>query len=555
MNKFLVLTKVLFKTGGESLVQKDKKRLPKTIALLVLMVVAFIPMISVFVAMAAGSYWALAKLNQQGLILEFGILASCLVIFIFGIFFVMSTFYFSSDIESLLPMPLKPSMILGAKFTVVLIYEYFTELVFLLPVMITYGVMSSAGFIYYLYGAIVFFALPVIPLVVASFISMIIMRFAPFTKNKDAFNMIAGIIGLILAIGFNIIFQKFGASTKSQEQMSALMMKGNNSLAGTSSKLFPSAKLAVRAMVYNGEIKGFVNILLFIAVTIALLAILLILGEALYFKGVIGISEASAKRKKLSSKEFEESTVQTSAFKAYTIKEMRLLFRTPAYFMNCVLMNFLFPIFLFIPVISQPEILKDLDKLREVLRNGTFSGIVIAVAFGAMMFISVVNPVAPTAISREGQKLFVCRYLPISYKKQIMAKVLSSVLLNFIGLGLLIIIAAVILVPPVYLIIQLIVLAVLATLFGSFLGILIDLIFPKLQWDTEQRAVKNNFNVIILMFIGFAVAGLTIFAIVIFKLNLWTAFGALVILYGILDIILYIIISTAGVYIFEKIQS
>lgn len=361
-------------------------------------------------------------------------------------------------------------------------------------------------------------------------------------------------MGLFLAIGFNIVFQRFGASSQSQEQMMELMMKGNNSLVGTSSKLFPSARLVVNAMVYNGEIKGIVNMFFFIAVTVALLAILLILGEALYFKGVIGISEASSKRRKLSKKELEENTVQSSAFKSYTFKELRLLFRTPAYFMNCVLMNFLFPVFLFIPVISQPELLKDLDKVRTVLNGNNLPGTIIAVVFGVMMFISVANPIACTAISREGQNLYVCKYLPISYKKQIMSKILSAVLLNFIGLGLLIITVTVVLVPPVYLVVQVIILAVLATIFSSFVGILIDLSFPKLHWDNEQRAVKNNLNVVILMFLGFAIAGLNILGIIILNLSLWTAFGILVILYGGLDVILYLLISTVGVNMFKKIQ-
>ncbi len=555
MNKFLTLTKVLFKNGGEGLVQKDKKKLPKTIALIVLMVVAFLPMMGSFVMMAAASYGAFAKMGQEGLILEMGIIAACFIIFVFGIFYVMSTFYFSTDVEKLLPLPLKPSMIIGSKFTVVMLYEYLTMLVFLLPIMVTFGVMSKAGILYYLYMILIFLAIPVVPLVVASLISMLIMRFLPFAKNKDAFRTIAGILGLGIGIGCNIVFQKLGSSTENPEQLVQLMMQGNNSLVGTSSKLFPSAKLAVNAMLYSGELKGLVNLILFFVVSIALILILLILGEALYFKGAIGISEASSKRRKLSKRELEESTVQSSSLKSYTVKELKILFRTPAYFMNCVLMNFLFPVIFLIPFFSQPQMMSELGKVRDVLNSNSVPGIVIGIIFGFMMFISVANPTSTTSISREGQNIFVCKYLPISYKKQIMAKVLSGIILNFIGLGLMIIVAMVILVPPVYLLIQVIIIAVLVSLFANFIGILIDLNFPKLQWDTEQRAVKQNMNVLILMLLGFIIGGISVAAVAILGLKLWTAFGTLAGIYLVLDILLYWILSTAGVKMFSKIQA
>lgn len=553
MNKFLTLTKVLFKSTGESLIQKDKKKLPKTIGLLVLLALGFIPMIASFVAMAASSYNGLAMINQEGLIVSLGVVASCLIVFVFGIFYVMATFYFSSDIENLLPLPLKSSTIISAKFAVVLVYEYLTELLFLLPMCVTYGVLSHSGVIFYLYTIIIFFTLPIVPLVAASFISMIIMRFIPFAKNKDAFKTIAGILGLTIGIGVNIVFQKFGASAANQKQMLELMTKGNNSLVQTTSAIFPTAKLATNALVFNTAANGIVNMLLFLVVTIALLGILLVLGEVLYFKGVIGISEAASKRKKLSNEELEQSTIQSSSLKSYTIKELKLLFRTPAYFMNCVLMNFLFPIIFLIPVLSQPELVSQLGKARTLLNGAKLPGFIIAIACGVMMFISVANPTACTAISREGKNLFVCKYLPISYGKQIAAKVLSAIILNFIGLGLLIVTVMLIFIPPVYLLLQLIVIAILVILFSVFLGILIDLTFPKLEWDSEQRAVKQNINVIILMLLGTVIAGLSIVIIIYAKLSLWQAFIGIVAVFGVIDCILYWLITTYGVSKFKNI--
>jgi ABC-2 type transport system permease protein len=552
MSKFLTLTKVLFKTSGEALVQKDKKKLPKIIGFAVLMAVAFLPMVAGFVAMAASVFEPLSQIGQAGLIIEIAALASCMLVFVFGIFYVLSTFYFSSDVEKLLPLPLKPSMILGAKFTIVLVYEYLTELVFLLPIMITYGIKSEAGILYYLFAVIVFVVLPVIPLIFASFISMVVMRFTPFVKNKDAFNMFAGIFGLALALGFNMVFQRFGATSDNPEQLMQTLINGNNSLVGTMSKVFPTAKLAVNGLVFSSDVKGIINILLLLVVTIALIALFIILGETLYFKGVIGISQAASKRKKLSSAELDESTVQSSVLKSYIIKELKILFRTPAYFMNCVLMNFLMPVFLLLPLVAQPDILKEVPKIRSFVNDPNIPGYIIAIAFGVFMFISVANPTSGTAISREGRNLFVCKYLPVSYRKQLMAKIWSHVVLNAIGLTLIIIMAMVIAVPPVTMLLQLIVLAALVTLFSAFTGILVDLTFPKLEWDTEQRAVKQNMNVLIIMLLGWVIAGLTIFGVVMLGLNLWGSFGVLAGALVVIDALLYYALTTYGIRAFMK---
>lgn len=554
MSKFLILTKVLLKSSGESLVQKDKKKLPKTIAFIVLIAIAFIPMIFGFAAMAKASYEELIKINQEGLLIELVISVSNFIIFIFGFFYVLNTFYFSSDIENLLPLPLKPSIILGSKFTVVLIYEYITEIIFLLPIMIIYGVMSNIGAIYYLYLAIVFFTLPIVPLVISSIISIVIMKFIPLTKNKDFFKTVSGILGLAIGLGFNWIFQKLGSSTQNTEDMINIMMQGKNSLVGTSKTIFPNTKFAVNSMLYSGEIKGLFNIFIFLLINAVFILILLFIGEKIYFKGVIGISETSSKQRKLSKYEIKKNIKENSILRAYLIKELKILFRTPAYFMNCVVINFLFPIILFLPFLSQPDMMKELSKVRNLLNSSTLSGIVIAICFGVIMFISTSNPTASTAISREGKYIFTCKYLPISYKKQIISKVLSGVILNFIGLALLILTSSIILKPPFYLIIQITILSIIITFFTNFVGIFIDLMFPKLLWDNEQRAVKNNMNALISMILGFIILALTIGAVVWLKLNLWTAFGVLAVIYGAFDLILYFLLTSVGVKLFSKIE-
>ena len=499
------------------------------------------------------AYDGLHAMGQEAVILGFGLSIVCVVIFFFGIFYAMGIFYFSMDVENLLPLPFKPWHIMGAKFAVVLIYEYMTELIFFLPTIIAYGIKSSGGILYYTYGVIIFLLLPIVPLVIASVINMIIMRFTNIAKNKDRFRLVGGLIAMGFGVGINIYSQRFTQDI-SQSEITKMFEQGNNSLVALATKMFPSTNIAVNSLINTNNIKGFINLILFIAITLAALMIFIILGQALYFKGVMGVSETSSKRKTLSNSELIKNTTQNSSLKVYILKELKLLFRTPIYFMNCVLMNFLWPVFILIPIFSQNSGRSQLNMITEFLQNSKTSGIALGAFFAFMVFVSCSNSIATTAITREGKNLYILKYIPMKYKDQLMAKVLSAVVLGVAGMLMVCIIGVILLKLPLDLVLLMLIVGFLGILFTSFIGIFIDLNFPKLQWDTEQKAVKQNLNVIINMIICIALGGATVFMIYKFELTKWAAFVLIVVIYSILDLVLYYLLGTKGVKMLKKIE-
>ena len=52
---------------------------------------------------------------------------------------------------------------------------------------------------------------------------------------------------------------------------------------------------------------------------------------------------------------------------------------------------------------------------------------------------------------------------------------------------------------------------ILGDVYGNFLGVLVDLLHPKLVWEQEASAVKQNFTAAIMMLSGFAFGGIIIF--------------------------------------------
>ncbi|WP_291634235.1 hypothetical protein [Clostridium sp.] len=553
MSKFIALTKVLLKTGTHSSSNKNKKKKIKGIFLGLFLMLAFTPMVIEFGKFISMAYDGLHSIGQEAVILGFGLSVVSVVIFFFGIFYAMSIFYFSMDVENLLPLPFKPWHIMGAKFAVVLIYEYLTEIIFFAPTLIAYGIKCSGGIVYYTYGVIIFVILPIVPLVMASVINMIIMRFTSIAKNKDRFRIVGGIIAMCFGVGTNIYIQRFSQDV-SQSEITEMLTKGNNSLVDLATKIFPSTKIAVNSLTNTANIQGFINLILFVVIAIAALIIFIILGEALYFKGVMGVSETTSNRKILSNIDLIKNTKQKSSRVVYVLKELKLLFRTPIYFINCVLMNFLWPVFLLIPILVQKGGAVQLEKLTKYLQDGRNTGMALGVFFAFMVFTSCSNAISSTAISREGKNLFILKYIPMKYKEQLMAKVLSAVVLGISGMIMVSIIGIILLKLPLELVLLFIIVGSAGILFTSFIGIFIDLNFPKLQWDTEQEAVKRNLNVVIVMIICIALGGGTVFVIIQFKLVKWIAFALIVVLYGGLDLVLYYLLGTKGVEMLKKIE-
>lgn len=558
MNNYIALTKILLKNSmsgfGSSKKGKKNNRI-KSIALGALIFISLLPMASAIGAAVWAAYPIFKAIGQEGLIFASGLMMISMMIFFFGIFYIMNVFYFSKDTESLLPLPLRPSTIMAAKFTVTLLYEYLTELLFLAPVIIAFGIVSKAGIVYFIYSFIAFLTLPVIPLVYAGVINMILMRFTNISRNKDQLRIIGGILAMFVAIFANMKSQSFFSSFEDPAQIQALLTQGNNSLLGLMSGLFPANKILAIAMINSENIRGLVNISLYLGISILFAILYLTLGEAMYFKGLVGISETKSKRKKLTGEQFEKSVVTSSIVKSYTMKELKLLVRTPVYFINCVLMNFIWPLFLLIPMFANPHNAQGMSELQQLAKTGSYEGAVLAIAFAAILFASGSNGITATAISREGSNVFIGKYLPVSYHDQIMGKVFSGVALGFAAMLSMLAAAIYVVQPSALTILGILLTGTLGVFFTAMAGMLIDLNFPKLHWDNEQRAVKQNMNVVLLMLASIIVAAAVVIPVIVLKLNFWLVLAGLVTIFGFADAILYGLIKSAGVNLYEKIEA
>lgn len=503
MRKYLSLTRVLLKNSmGMMSDGKSKKAL--NVFIYGVLAVCMIPLGFTLYMMFNTAMAQLQPLQQEGAVLALGFHISSLVTFLFSIFLIPSIFYFSKDSETLLALPLPPQTILSAKFSVCLVYEYAFTLIVCVPLYIAYANNAAIGIPYILLALAIFITLPIYSLVLSSIITMLLMRFVPFFKNRDRFNMIAGILSIILAFGFSFAMNS-GTIAEDPNALISMLTQGNNSMISLFSKIFPAIPFAAEALISSDALQ----LVYYILITCAALAVLVILGKWLYFKGAIGFSETKSSRKELSAKDFARVS-RHSKVRTYLIKELRLLIRTPVYAINCIGMCVLMPIMLLVIFITADAdvLLQQLPDITPYL-DGMLPYAVLAGMASGFLF-SNLNMISSTAISREGTNISFMKYIPMSLKQQLQAKVLSGILMSVISM-LLTMVCVYFLLPifPLTWYFAAAAASLITIVLGNYASLALDILHPKLVWEQEAAAVKQNMSGIVSMLAGMAMTVVT----------------------------------------------
>jgi ABC-2 type transport system permease protein len=509
MTRLNIIKNYFIRNAFEEMFASSKKMKPVFAVMLMIFIVVMLSM--PFTVIISEGYGPLHAMRQEGILLSIILSIGESVSFIFGMYTIINILYFSNDIEVILPLPFKSSEIVFGKFMAVLINMYVYTSMLILP-LIVYGFVSKASFLYYLYGIIVLLITPIIPMVLASLICMILMRFTSLSKHKDAFRVFTGCASLILIVGFNLFTSSSGRSTNSQ-QMIQRFSDGNNSAISTLNDIFITSRFSSNALLYNNDIRGLLNILMSLCLSLIIFIIYYYIGGKLYLKGVIGISETYSKRENiLENGKADKIIKENSKLKALIIKDVKILFRTPQFFINCIAMMFYMPAVMGVAFFSGGK----LSEYRYLLNSSPkWNAITIAIAFVGGTVCIMSGGAGASALSREGKDFIVSKYIPVEYKTQLYSKILSSLFINEFGMVIVVLGLLLVNVSPIIILLGTI------SSFGSILmvtllGLYIDFKSPKLEWENEKAMFKNNYIPLLIMLIIFILgAGLVVAAIIL----------------------------------------
>ena len=241
------------------------------------LVVGFIVYIMTAALMEAGGQTEGLNLVIQ-LMSVFGVIFSIMVIF--------NLLYFSSDLDHLLPLPVKPAELVAAKFTHAYFAESVMEFMVLFCGFIGYFIAAELKPVSVLTSIIGVFLLPVLPLVYCGVFSLIIMAFFSRAKLLKNVDFMVGLAILVFAGLFVWSFAQMD-SVNINNYIDSLK-NGDNIFINIMNRVFFTVPLFIKAL----QEDSIVYMFLFILVNALCVALLLVLGNALYLKGVYLVSSS-----------------------------------------------------------------------------------------------------------------------------------------------------------------------------------------------------------------------------------------------------------------------
>lgn len=501
MNNFKILLKMISKNGDLAMPESGSKakvyRTMGVIAISCIMlpccfVVGYIVFIMTAALIEAGGMAEGLNLVIQ-LMSVFGVIFSIMVIF--------NLLYFSSDLEHLLPLPVRPGELVAAKFTHAFFAESVMEFMILFCGFIGYFVAVKINIVSVITAVFGVFLLPLLPLVYCGLYALIVMAF--FSRHRMFRNvdlMVA--VAVLLFLGL-FIWSFAQMDSVNIENYIDSLRDGSNVFIKIMNTIFFTVPVFLKAL----EGGSVLYLLLFVGLNVICASILFALGNRLYLRGVYMVSSAGKKSKARNTSADEKAFVQKTPFAAYLGKEIKTLNRTPAYRKYCVLVNLIWPV-LIVAVFKIPATKDMIMSFRDTYETGFFLSdvIVLMTVIGIAFFATAMNSIAATSFTREGKHLSFVKHIPLNYSNQLKIKVCTSMLYSGITVIVSTIVLCALMGCDILRSVYFLMIGIICAFICTYTGLVLDTTHPKLDWEDEYGALRGNPNAFFNMAISILVA-------------------------------------------------
>lgn len=504
IKKIIELSKIFIKDYFQKLniFNKDNKKINKNSIftwLLILTIITF----------SFLSFKILNWLNSAGqeiLFLKIYLPIIATILMFQAILICTNVFFFSKDLEYILPLPIKPVELLIAKFINVIFISYIMELIFLGIPLFIYGLIVTKSLLYFCMMLLVLIIFPIFLITIISIIMLFIMQLTKFIKNKDIFQiLIVILLSLMMSLSegylLNSIFNNNIIEIQINENNQIENAQINNQILNNKLDKLNNYFLIINpciSLLTNLKINNiFLQLIKLIFICTITFLIFIFFGKKLYLKNILK-NIAYINKKKNNKKIIKNKYQKKSIKKSYIKNEIKKIIKNPTFFTQCIfqyifiILIILLLINLFIPVIITS--FEEQDAINKMGINN-FALQSMCMALGFIQIIFTLNNLSLTAISREGKNAVVMKYIPVSLYKQFIWKNIPQILINTI-----VIFATTFVIwrnipqISIWYYIAGILIAMLLNIINSFIMLIVDFKNPNLDWTTESAAIKDNGN-------------------------------------------------------------
>lgn len=507
MKDILRLASVFFRVRyGLSLLRYnakyDRKKFLRQIGIFIVIFFAFAELFGLYVLACHAMFKAVSAIGQGAVLPALGFIGSQLLTLLFGLFYILGFLFFAKDSELLASLPLSQRKVFSAKLLYVYAGEFGISFCICLPPVLFYALGTGTGVLTCLKALALTLFLPAVPLAIAALLSLLLMGVVSRIRHRER---IATVAGLLLVVGVMVLQGSFNARMNHMDEAALQqMLLQSGGLAAFAGRLFPPSQWATAALTGSG-LSAFGFFLLFLAVSVAALALLILIAGKIYYKGSLAQFEtptARGKAKKLIVR-------AGSPVRAIYLREFKTLLRSSVYAMNSLSIIVIAPVMIVFLKFSGQNSGADFRSLLAMAGPEATFGLLFVIAAVALFF-AACNPAASTAFSREGKTFWLAKSIPVPAEVQTRAKLLSAYTIAVLTVLLTVGACAYAFSLPAGIAAGAALLACLVSFSVTAANLFVDLMRPKLGWESEQEAMKQNFNSLIGMGAGILVAAVPI---------------------------------------------
>lgn len=474
--------------------------------------------------------------QQRFLVVYLMAAASVCMVFFVSIQLAQGNLFAFKDFDFLMSLPISKSTVMISKIVSFLLLCYGYCGLLLIPALILYGIAVQASVFYYLFALFGFLFLPLVPLVLSSIVALCIRVLAGRSRWRSLItNTLSFLIfGLIFVASFSLSF----SSNDPTMNLDAGM------ITEPIMRFLPFVGLYAKALVEGDLFAGFLSCLMGIA---AFVLFVFIFNRT--FIQVNSNLQEGYHIKNYQLKKLEQNSCLTTLFK----KELQKVFGNFMYIMNLAVGQILLIVGAVYVLFNRQHLFAVLDQFPigavDEMKSAAFVLICgLCIVFGLMSNTSAVS------ISLEGKNLWIVQSLPIKAQELFLSKILvNAVIIAVPSTIALILMSFAFQFSILMALIGLLLIGSLSLFVGLF-GIVINLHFPRLEFDREILVIKQSAASFIAIFGGLLLGGGCFFLIIsgLHALDPLLLIGILVLGFAGMDFILWYYLNHAGVRLFNK---
>jgi ABC-2 type transport system permease protein len=475
MNKLAILLKNNFNVMIGNLFSKKKTRKIKpSVGIFVALFLGFLALSSL---QAYSQFFGLAPLGLTKLPLLNGVMITFLILVIY-VSMKVTAKPKTNDTDLLLSLPIKKSTVALSKVLSRYLFDFLVAFLLLVPYITFYLIYEGFSLPILFGGLSVVILIPLLSVGLNYILDFVVTHLF----NKTKYSLILKSAFAFIIFAFSMVFFVIAMpsfSTLDPAQVDTFIRKFG-----------PLSWFLNFILTQN-----FVSLLSILAITV----LPFMLGVALYTKN-LGKTFATYQTKQTELVFLNSKGVLNSLIK----KELRAYFYTPIYVLNTIIGPvFMIGFTVFIAI-------KGASGLSQMLGATVPQEMLFAMLTLAFCFFMAVTLISPSAISLEGKQLWILKSTPSSEHKILFSKAFPNIILT---VPVIIISAIVLSITLKFNLLQAVLFAVIPSLMAlsiSFGGLLINLLFPKLDWVEETQVVKQSLSIGVAMLAAFMLAALPV---------------------------------------------